>query len=234
MTEVAIVVVARDPRHAKTRLRSVLAPRQRASLALAMLDDVIAAATRTRRSVLVVTDSRSIATRVRRLGARAAVAPARGTRDGAARGLKLAERAGADAALVVAADLPFAAPADLRRVIAAGRRRDIVIVPDQDRVGTNALFLSPPSRMAPLFGRRSLQAHRRAAGAHGTVLRVARLGRDIDTPDDLHALERSKHLAGINTRRALAAIASAAAPSMRRGSPSPRGVRSRNPLSPPR
>ena len=234
MTAVAIVVVARDPRRAKTRLRSVLAPRQRASLALAMLDDVVGAATRTRSTVLVVTDSRSVAARVRRLGARATVAPARGTRDGAARGLRLAERAGADAALVIAADLPFAAPADLRRVIAAGRRADIVIVPDQDRVGTNALFLRPPSRMAPLFGHRSLQAHRRAAGPRGTVLRVAGLGRDIDTPDDLRALQRSKGRAGINTRRALAAIASAAAPSTRRGSPSPRGARSRNPPSPPR
>ncbi len=199
-----------------------------------MLDDVVAAATRTRRTVLVVTDSRSIATRVRRLGAQAAVAPARGTREGAARGLRMAERTGADAALVVAADLPFAAPADLRRVIAAGRRAAIVIVPDQDGVGTNALFLRPPSRMAPLFGHRSLQAHRRAAGQLGTVLRVARLGRDIDTPDDLRALQRSKRRAGINTQRALAAIASAEAPSTRRGSPSPRGARSRNLRSPQR
>ena len=228
------MVVARDPRHAKTRLRSVLAPQERASLALAMLDDVVGAAIRTRRTVLVVTDSRSIAARVRRLGARAAVAPARGTREGAARGLRMAERTGADAALVVAADLPFAAPADLRRVIVAGGHADVVIVPDQDRVGTNALFLRPPSRMAPLFGHRSLQAHRRAAGPRARVLRVAGLGRDIDTPDDLRALQRSKGRAGINTQRALAAIASAAAPSTRRGSPSPRGARSRTRPQPPR
>ena len=199
-----------------------------------MLDDVVAAATRTRHLVLVVTDSRSVAARVRRLGARAAVAPARGTREGAARGLRLAGRAGAEAALVVAADLPFAVSADLRRVIAAGRRTDIVIVPDHDGVGTNALFLRPPSRMAPLFGHRSLQAHRRAARGQALVLPVARLGRDIDTPDDLLALERSTRLAGINTRRALAAIVSGAAPSTRRGNPSPRGARSRTPTSPPR
>lgn len=212
----------------------MLAPQQRAALALAMLDDVVAVAIATRHSVLVVTDSRSIGARVRRLGARALIAPARGTRAAAARGLTLVERDGAAAALVLAADLPFVVAADLRRIIAAGQRADIVIVPASDRVGTNALLLRPPSRMAPLFGRASLEAHRRAAGAHGTVLRVARLGRDIDTPDDLRALRRSKARAGINTRRALAAIASGAAPWTRRGSPSPRGARSRTPLSQPR
>ena len=234
MTGVTIVVVARDPRRAKTRLRSALAPAHRASLALAMLDDVIAAAIRTRRPVRVVTDARSVAARVRRLGARATVAPARGTRVGAAYGLRLAARDGADAALVIAADLPFARAADLSRVIAAGRRAEIVIVPDGRGSGTNALFVRPPWRIAPLFGRGSLAAHRRAAGRNGKTLRVARLGVDIDTPSDLRALQRSTGRAGINTRRALEAIVSGAAPSTRRESPSPRAVRSRTRPPPPR
>ena len=85
-----------------------------------MLDDVIGAATRTGRPVLVVTDARSVALRARSQGARATVTPARGTRDGAAHGVRLAARYGAAAALVVAGDLPFATAADLRRVIAAG------------------------------------------------------------------------------------------------------------------
>ena len=226
MTRVAIVVVARDPRHAKTRLRAALLPSDRASLALAMLDDVVSAATRTHHAVLVVTDARSIAAHVRTVGARATVVPARGTRNAAAHGLRLAARSGADAALVVAADLPFATAADLRRVIAAGRRTAIVIVPDRRGSGTNALYLRPPSRIAPRFGRGSLAAHRRAAGPAGRVLRVARLGVDIDTPADLRAFARSKARAGIHTRRALGAIASGAVPSTRRGSPSPRAARS--------
>ena len=228
MTRVAIIIVARDPRHAKTRLRPTLPPRYRASLALAMLDDVVTAATQTDSAVLVVTDARSIAARVRKVGARATVAAARGTRDAAAHGLRLAARNGADAALVIAADLPFATAADLRRVIAAGRRAQIVIVPDSRRSGTNALFLRPPTRIAPQFGRGSLAAHRRAAGPDGRVLRVARLGVDIDTPADLRALARSMARAGVQTRRALEAIASGAAPSTRRGSPCPRTARSRS------
>jgi 2-phospho-L-lactate guanylyltransferase len=227
LTRIAIVVMARDPRRAKTRLRQVLTPRHRASLALAMFDDVIAAASRTRRPVLVVTDARSIAARARKLGARATLAPARGTRAAAAHGLRLAARDGAEAALVIAADLPLATAADLRRVIAAGRRAEVVIIPDGRGSGTNALFLRPPSRIAPLFGPRSLAAHRRAAGSTGTVLRIARLGVDVDMPADLLALRRSRTRAGINTRRVLDAIAGGEAPSTRRGSPSPRAALSR-------
>ncbi len=231
---VAIVVVARDPRLAKTRLRSVVAPRERASLALAMFDDVMAAAIATRRPVLVVTDARSIATRARRLGAKASVAAARGTRDAAAHGLRILSRDGADAALVIAADLPLATAADLRLVIAAGRRAAVVIVPDGRGSGTNALFLRPPSRIAPRFGRGSLAAHRRAAGSAGRVLRVTRLTMDVDRPADLRSLQRSMARAGVNTRQVLETIASGAAPSTRRGSPSPRTARSRSRLPPAR
>ena len=234
MTRVLIVIVARDPRRSKTRLRAALTPQQRASLARAMLDDVIAAAMLTRRPVLVVTDARSVAVRARSLGTRAAVTPARGTRDGAAHGVRLAVRYGAAAALVVAGDLPFATAADLRRVIAAGRRANVVIVPDAGGSGTNALFLRPPSRLAPLFGHDSLAAHRRAAGREGRVLRVPRLGIDIDAPVDLDALRGSAKRAGTNTRRVLAAIASAGAPSRQRESPSLRAARSRIPRSRPR
>lgn len=231
MTGTAIVVVARDPRLAKTRLRAVLSPIQRAALALAMFDDVIAAALATRRPVLVVTDARSIAARARRAGARATVTPARGTRSAAAHGLRLAARDGADAALVIAADLPLATAVSLRRVITAGRHAEVVIVPDGRGTGTNALYLRPPTRIAPRFGPGSLAAHRRAAGAGGTVLRDARLGVDVDVPADLRALRRTEGRPGVNTGRVLA---SGGAPSTRHGSPSPRAARSRSPRPLPR
>lgn len=231
---VAIVVLARDPRNAKTRLRPALAPKDRAALALAMLDDVVTAAVRSGSPVLVVTDASSIASRVRRMGAHATISPARGTRAGAAHGLRRVARDGAAAALVIAADLPYASTADIRRVLRAGRRSEIVIVSDERGTGTNALFLRPPSRMAPRFGRGSLAAHRRAAGSGGPVLHIGRLGTDIDTPADLRSLQRSRAGAGPHTRRALSAIAGDAAPSTRRGSPSPRVARSRTRRAPQR
>ncbi|HEV2010753.1 MAG TPA: 2-phospho-L-lactate guanylyltransferase [Candidatus Limnocylindria bacterium] len=201
--KLVIIVLARDPRRAKTRLRGSLVPAERERLATAMLDDVMTAATATGWPVLVVTDARSIAARAKAAGAAASVVRARGTRDGAARGLRRAAREGADAALVIAADIPLVRTADLRRIAAAGRRSDVVIVPDRRRSGTNALYVRPPSRVAPRFGRGSFAAHRAAAGARGHVLTIARIGLDVDTPADLNALRRARRQAGRRTRRAL-------------------------------
>jgi 2-phospho-L-lactate guanylyltransferase len=200
---VTVIVLARDPRTAKTRLRGALGPAARARLAAAMLDDVLAAAVATGWPVLVVTDARSIATRARAAGARATVVSARGTRDGARRGVIRALREGAGAVLIVAADVPMIRAADLRRIAAAGRRSEVVIVPDRGRSGTNALYLRPPARIAPRFGPASLAAHRKAAGDDGRVLRVSRLALDVDRPSDLAALRRAKRQAGPRTRAAL-------------------------------
>jgi 2-phospho-L-lactate/phosphoenolpyruvate guanylyltransferase len=201
----AVVVLARDPRGGKTRLRRALTPAVRRSLALAMFDDVLAAALATGWDVLVVTDTRALAARARNAGARAHVVAARGTRDAARHGLDRVTREGASDALVLAADLPLVRPADLRRVAAAGRRSEVVIVPDHERVGTNALYLRPPTRIAPRFGSASLKAHRAAAGAAGRTLAIARLGLDVDTPNDLDRLRRSRRSAGSRTRAVLAA-----------------------------
>ena len=197
------MVLARDARTAKQRLRGALPPAGRERLARAMLDDVVTAAVGTGWPVLVVTNARSLATRARAAGARAMVVAARGTRDGAQRGVTRASRDGADAVLIVAADVPLLRTTDLRRVAAAGRRSPVVIVPDRRGSGTNALYLRPPSRIAPRFGRRSLAAHRIAAGPDGRVLRVGRLGLDIDTPADLRAVRRAERAAGPRTRAAL-------------------------------
>ena len=198
-----IVVIARDVRRAKSRLRGRLAPAERERLALAMFDDVLAAARSTRWPVLVVTDSAALVARTRATGATALWSPARGTRAAARAGVRRAERQGAAAVLLVASDVPLVRAADLRRVAGAGTRAAVVMVPDGVRAGTNALYLRPPSRIAPRFGRDSFAAHRAAAGAAGRTLTVARLALDIDTPADLDALQRAERRAGTRTRAAL-------------------------------
>jgi len=155
--------------------------------------------------VLVVTDTAAVARRARAAGASALVVPARGTRDGARRGLRRVEREGADAALVLAADVPLVTAVDLRRIVAAGRRSEVVIVPDRRRSGTNALYLRPPNRLDPRFGPRSLAAHRAAAGSDGRLLVFPRLALDIDTPADLRILRDAKRRAGPSTRATLEA-----------------------------
>lgn len=111
-----------------------------------------------------------------------------------------AVRAGATAVLMLPADLPLLSQEPLDRLLeaadaalAAGSQRPIVVVSPADaRGGTNALLLSPPDVIEPCFGTLSLEAHLRAAALADASLQVvgdARLGFDLDTPEDMELLE---------------------------------------------
>lgn len=74
--------------------------------------------------------------------------------------------------------------------IAKGRT---VLVPSRDRLGTNALFRSPPTLFPSRFGHDSLALHTREArvrNAAVTVLEVEALALDIDDPADVAELVR--------------------------------------------
>lgn len=106
----------------------------------------------------------------------------------------LADR-GTKSALVVLADLPDLCVEDVERMLDLGERAPVVIAPDAQDEGTNALFLSPPTRMPTCFGRRwSFRAHVERAGALGleaAILRAPSLAFDLDSTDDLAKLSRS-------------------------------------------
>jgi 2-phospho-L-lactate guanylyltransferase len=100
---------------------------------------------------------------------------------------------GATAVLVLPADLPAISPAEVDALIdgaATARRTDaplVALVTDQHGTGTNALLLSPPSVIDPLFGTASHDLHRAAAAAAGaSFLELdGPLALDVDTVDDL-------------------------------------------------
>jgi 2-phospho-L-lactate guanylyltransferase len=82
-----------------------------------------------------------------------------------------------------------------------------MIVPDRHGTGTNALLLTPPDALAPSFGPGSCERHAREArtgGVHPEVVEVRSLATDVDTPEDLEALESSLGPAdALSTRRLL-------------------------------
>ena len=89
------------------------------------------------------------------------------------------------------------------------RAEPVVIVPDRHGTGTNGLLLTPPAAIAPAFGPGSRERHQAAAKAAGVdhaVVRLASLGLDVDTPDDLAALRRGSRL-GARTAAELGAPA---------------------------
>jgi 2-phospho-L-lactate guanylyltransferase len=191
------VVPAKRLAGALRRLAPALGRPVRRELQLAMLRDVFVAcaATPGLAGLLVVTSDPDVAALGRELAGAEVIAdhdPPRGMNGAVARGLGWVEGRGAEAALVLTADLPLARPEDLAAILAAAPpARSAVLVPSHDGTGTNAMLLRPPRAIAPRLGPGSLARHLTLAARRGA--RVARLERprialDIDTPRDLAAL----------------------------------------------
>jgi 2-phospho-L-lactate/phosphoenolpyruvate guanylyltransferase len=191
------VVPVKERDRAKERLAPLLPPALRQSLALAMLEDVLAAvaATPGLAGLIVVTVDPAAGPLARRYDARLVEAGARDGHTGAvtaAAQLLLAEgRAGM---LTLPGDVPLATPAEIARLLAAhGPAPAFTIVPSHDEGGSNAVLLSPPDAVPLRFGVDSFFPHLRAAKARGirpTVLRLPGIALDIDNPEDLALFAR--------------------------------------------
>jgi 2-phospho-L-lactate guanylyltransferase len=99
---------------------------------------------------------------------------------------------GASAVLILPADLPLLTLADVARLWRASQQlyadRAMVIAPDSQGQGTNALLVRPPGALAYQFGPGSFQRHCQQARERGLawhIDRSPRLGLDVDLPADL-------------------------------------------------
>jgi 2-phospho-L-lactate/phosphoenolpyruvate guanylyltransferase len=176
----------------KSRLAPVLPAGAREVFARGLLEHVLGVLGACRLGgVLVATDSEEVAELARARGASARL-------DGASAGtlaevldaaLADVEGRGAHAALVLMADLPQLAPSDVRDILRALDDHDVVLVADARGRHTNALALSPPTRIRTCFGRsESFREHcARAAGLRVAIVESAGVALDVDEPVD-HAL----------------------------------------------
>lgn len=200
MPETWLLVLARDPAGAKTRLASILDPDSRAALAVAMLTDVLTAAREVpfaRR--LVATESAVVRGVAASMGAETLAVARSGTNGAAAAALAAAARE-AGGALVLASDLPLLEAPDLEAMLEAAGAAEVVVAPDRHRRGTNALLLTPPAAIAPAFGEDSFRLHRERASDAGLRVRIVTtpgLATDVDSPDDLRLV---LHEASIGAR----------------------------------
>ncbi|HEV1996821.1 MAG TPA: 2-phospho-L-lactate guanylyltransferase [Candidatus Dormibacteraeota bacterium] len=108
-------------------------------------------------------------------------------------GFDHARRSGAATVLTVSADVPLTRAQDVDALL-KHRSPVLVMVSNLEGEGTNAMRLSPAQPFRLHFGPGSLEQHRREAdqvGLEVVVLDNPRLRIDIDTPDDLDALEKS-------------------------------------------
>jgi 2-phospho-L-lactate/phosphoenolpyruvate guanylyltransferase len=175
------------------RLARVLDAPLRRELQMGMLADVLSTcgATRSLTELLVVTADPEAAGLAGAHGARVIAdhIPPQGMNPAVIRGLAVAMDAGADAALVLTADLPVATPPDLERVIASAHPKEgVTLVPSCEGTGTNALLVRPPNIFVPELGIGSRARHRAQATRRGVALdemECPGIALDVDTPTDL-------------------------------------------------
>jgi 2-phospho-L-lactate/phosphoenolpyruvate guanylyltransferase len=159
----------------------------RESLALAMLEDVLEAATAVGETVVATSDgpAEDVAAR---LGARTVADPGGG--HGAAVAAALSTLDGGPV-VVVNADLPCVEPRDLLTLLGALPAGGIALVRGPDGT-TNALALASPGLFAPHYGPRSerrFRDHAEELGVPVAVAEIPNLAEDVDTLDDLVRLE---------------------------------------------
>jgi 2-phospho-L-lactate guanylyltransferase len=176
----------------KQRLATLLDRDQRIALVRAMLEDVLAGLTQSPAlaGVLVITGDGEAAAIARAMGALVIADDENaGTSAAATRAARHLAASGSPGMLVVPADVPLITPADVDTIVAVHRNAPAVtLVPASMDGGTNALACSPPDALPLCFGEESYTRHRDAALAHGIepqTVRLPRIGRDIDRPEDV-------------------------------------------------
>ncbi|MGH7490523.1 MAG: 2-phospho-L-lactate guanylyltransferase, partial [bacterium] len=158
----------------------------------AMLEDVVAAVSRTRglAGVAIVTLDPRATCLARRYGARVLTAGARDGHTGAvAAAAHILTAEGIGGMMQLPGDIPLVSPDELSTVLAMSRRSpSFTIVPSHDDFGSNTVVVSPPMAVPLTFGDDSFYPHLRAAqrcGISPLTVRMPGISRDIDNPQDL-------------------------------------------------
>ncbi|HKM59805.1 MAG TPA: 2-phospho-L-lactate guanylyltransferase [Candidatus Bathyarchaeia archaeon] len=181
----------------KNRLSSVLSPQERSQLTLAMLEDVLSALqTSTVDDTVVVSNDLTVHDVVGKFGAMYLAQKTSGLNSAIEEATEWCVQEGAEAVLVLPADIPLLSSADVDRIVELGNceEQTVVLSPSYDG-GTNALFQSPPNLIRVCFGPRSFAEHIKEAQSKGICVRLhysTSVATDIDSAEDLSKLLKTE------------------------------------------
>jgi 2-phospho-L-lactate guanylyltransferase len=187
------VVPVKETVGAKQRLADALSAPQRQQLALAMLEDVLAAlaATRGLGGILCVTIDEAAIALAARYGAIVSHEAACAGHTAAVMSAAHDLAAAGHSLMTLPGDVPLVTPADIESVIAASHAAPgFTIVPAHDELGSNTILMTPANAVPLRFGDNSFFPHletARACGIEPAILPNPRIALDIDAPEDLAA-----------------------------------------------
>ena len=194
------VIPVKNLNEAKHRLESVLNPIQRRNLFAAMLEDVLATvmAVPEFEQVAVATICPTAAEIARRYGASVlSTVQDEGQTKAVARIATTLEENGIKHMLMLPGDVPLVTVEEIQTVLEVhGNAPTMTIVPARDEQGSNCIALSPPTAVPLRFGPNSYFPHLEKARKMGLTLntpKLAGIGLDIDTRDDLQELCQQPH-----------------------------------------
>jgi 2-phospho-L-lactate guanylyltransferase len=190
------VVIPVKSSRVKSRLSGVLSEEQRVEFTSVLLSDLLAVvrgAGLISRSHVVSSD-RAILARARRLGAGGVLEDRDAGVNQAVR-RALDQLGGYGRVLVLPSDLALLTRPELRGLITMGHGVDVVISPSMSFNGTNALLFSPASDFPLSYDDNSFWNHLGACARLSLSVAVCceeGVMFDVDTPEDLSALSRSR------------------------------------------
>lgn len=199
MTQPWVLIPAKGFDRAKSRLSPVVSAAERALLARQMFERVVAAARGCPgvEGVLVTTDDPMVSGIAKGLGVDVLADRGSGLREVIDAGLTVLRERRIGAAVVVMADLPEVVGDDLTALLRLLDEAPMVLAPDQEGEGTNALALRPIDALARTwFGQvGSFGAHMAAARRSGLDVRVCRrrgLAFDLDRAHQVGRTSRAQ------------------------------------------
>ena len=190
---------------AKRRLESVLDERERESLVLAMIGDVLDTLARCRAlsGTLLVSRDRQAFELAQEFGIDVFEESATDLSGAVVEsGTYARHQRQAEGTLFVPGDVPLIQPEDVVAVLDG--HEQVTLVPDANDIGTNAAVSSPPNAFEYLFDGKSFKPHiasARQAGLEPRVVRNTAWGLDVDTVQELAAV--AQRAAGTRTGRFL-------------------------------
>lgn len=204
-----VVIPFKGAPSSKSRLAARFDDLSRHALALAFLQDVVAAVRETPgvARVLIVSSEPGLATLFPETPGLAPLAltpdPRHGLNGAIAHGIRVARAADSSAHVaVLLGDLPELTARELGDALGAAVRHPLAAVTDAAGTGTSLITLAPAAVGEPHFGVGSAAAHAAAGFVFLDVPVASGLRRDVDAPDDVDGISAP----GPFTRAVLAAV----------------------------